>query len=246
MTRQRRRLTKNRSEEQGSVMLFVVIALGALLGIAAWATETGRMWQAKSQLQAAADAASLAGVGNLLSNNFQTVDQAAARTAATSYGPEHDVLGTALTIEGSDVDAGSWDLATRAFTPLPGSTDPNVVRAVRARTRRDGTANGPVPTILGRAIGVNSVSVNSEAVAYWGFAGGGGPGVADLPIAFDCCAIAGNTPGAACTQDYCDFISERVPAVVRGDRDLSRVSLHARAELLLDPIRRRQSVGQRS
>ena len=116
-------------------MLFVVVALSALLGITAWATETGRMWQAKSQLQAVADAASLAGVGNLLSNNFQTVDQAAARTAATSYGPLHDVLGDALTIEGSDVDAGSWDLVARTFTPLPGGTDPDVVRAVRVRTR---------------------------------------------------------------------------------------------------------------
>jgi Flp pilus assembly protein TadG len=192
-------------------MLFVVVALGALLAITAWATETGRMWQAKSQLQAVADVASLAGVGSLLTNNFQTVDQGAARTAATSYGPEHEVLGDVLSIPGTDVDAGSWDLATRTFTALPSSTDPNLVRAVRVRSRRDATANGPVPTILGRAIGVASVEVNSEAVAYWGFAGGGGPGVADLPIALDCCAISGNTPGAACTQDYCSTISSSIP-----------------------------------
>ena len=63
-------------------MIFVVLALGALIGIAAWATETGRMWQAKNQLQASADAAALAGAGSLLTNNFQTVDQAAAKAAA--------------------------------------------------------------------------------------------------------------------------------------------------------------------
>jgi Flp pilus assembly protein TadG len=143
-----------RSEEQGTVILFVVVSLGALIGIAAWATETGRMWQAKNQLQAAADGASLAGVGNLLTNNFQTVDQAGAQAAATDLGSLHNVLGDILSIPGSDVDAGSWDLATRLFSPLPGSTDPNLVRAVRVRTRRDGTANGPVPTILGNAIGV--------------------------------------------------------------------------------------------
>jgi hypothetical protein len=85
------------------------------------------------------------------------------------------------------------------------------MRAVRVRTRRDDSANGPVPTILGRAIGVDSVTVNTEAVAYWGYGGTGGPGVADLPIAIDCCAISGSTPGSACTQHYCDTISSTIP-----------------------------------
>ncbi len=200
-----------RVRERGSVIIFVVVALGALIGIAAWATESGRMWQVKCQLQAVADSAALAGVGNLLSNNYQTVDQAAARTAATSYGPQHNVLGDPLAINAGDVDAGSWDLTTRIFTPLPGSTDPDAVRAVRVRTRRDANANGPVPTILGRAVGVTSVSVNTEAVGYWGFAGSAGPGVVDLPITIDCCAISGNSPGSACMQNYCDSISQTPP-----------------------------------
>ena len=202
-----RRLRARRRYERGSVVIFVVLALGALIGLAAWATETGRAWQVKSSLQSIADAAALAGVGNLLSADFQTVDPTAARTAATSYGPQHNVLGSALTIDDGDVATGSWDLDARSFTPLPGSTDPDVVRAVRVRTRRDDSANGPMPTILGRAIGVDSVRVNSEAVAYWGFAGTGGPGVADLPIAIDCCSIS----GSACTQNYCDTISSSPP-----------------------------------
>jgi hypothetical protein len=193
------------------VLVFVVLSLFALAGIAAWATETGRAWQVKSQLQAIADAASLAGAGNLLSNDFQTVDPGAAIAAATSYGPLHKVLSSPLTIDAADVAAGSWDLATGTFTPLPGSTDPDVVRAVRVRTRRDGNANGPVPTILGRALGVASVNVNSEAVAYWGFAGSAGPGTVDLPMALDCCAISGNSPGSVCTQNYCDTISSTTP-----------------------------------
>lgn len=200
-----------RRDERGSVVILVVLALGALIGLAAWATETGRAWQVKSSLQSIADAAALAGVGNLLSADFQTVDPTAARTAATSYGPQHKVLGDALTIDDADVDTGSWDLDARSFTPLPGSTDPDVVRAVRVRTRRDGSANGPMPTILGRAIGVDSVDVNSEAVAYWGFAGSGGPGTVDLPIAIDCCAISGSSPGSICQQNYCDTVSSSTP-----------------------------------
>ncbi len=215
--RQRERVRWNlnrrasRIRERGSVIIFVIMALGALIGITAWATETGRMWQVKSQLQAIADSAALAGVGNLLFDNFQTVDQGAARTAATTYGPQHEILGDPVAINAGDVEAGSWDFATRTFTPLPGSTDPDDVRAVRVRTRRDGNANGPVPTILGRAVGVASVNVNSEAVGYWGFAGSAGPGTVDLPIAIDCCAISGNSPGSACTQNYCETISESPP-----------------------------------
>ena len=230
------------------MIIFVVLALGALIGIAAWATETGRMWQVKSQLQAIADSAALAGVGNLLSDDFQTVDPAAARTAATSQGPQHNVLGDPLAINLGDVDAGSWDLATRTFTPLPGSTDPDTVRAVRVRTRRDPNANGPVPTILGRAVGVDSVDVNTEAVGYWGFAGSAGPGVVDLPIAIDCCAISGKLAGIRLHAELLRHGLPEAPEPVsaRGwrHRELSRVPFDARAERLLDPVRRRPSLDQ--
>lgn len=169
------------------------------------------MWQAKSQLQAVADSAALAGVGSLLINNFQTADPSAAQTQAASYAPLYDILGTPLAIPASDIEAGSWDLETRAFTSMPGSTDAAQVRAVRVRARRDATSNGGIPTILGAAIGVASVNVNAEAVAYWGYAGSGGPGVADLPIVIDCCAVSGNSPGSACTQNYCDTITNSIP-----------------------------------
>jgi Flp pilus assembly protein TadG len=207
----RQQLARKKAREEGSALLFVTIGLLVLLAFAAWATETSRVWQAKTQLQAAADASSLAGVGNLLTNNFTTVDEAAARTAATSYGPHHKALDTPITIAATDVDAGSWDMATRNFTPLPGSNDPAQVRAVRVRTRRDDSVNGPVQTILGKVVGVDSIPVNTEAVAYWGLAGSGEPGVVDLPITIDCCAISGNTPASACTQHYCETVSSERP-----------------------------------
>jgi hypothetical protein len=56
-------------------------------------------------------------------------------------------------------------------------------------------------------MGVDSIPVNTEAVAYWGFAGGGVPGIADLPIAIDCCAVS----GAACNQNYCETIGDTIP-----------------------------------
>jgi len=192
--------------EKGSVLVFITISIAMLLGFAAWSTETVRAWQTKNQLQAAADSAALAGVASMFSADFSTIDSAAATAAATAYGAEHIALGTMLTVNATDVETGSWDYATETFTALPGNTDPAVVRAVRVVTRRDDVANGPVDTILARAMGVDSIPVNTDAIAEWGFAGSGGPGVADLPIVIDCCAIAG--PG--CTSNYCQSISDTI------------------------------------
>jgi hypothetical protein len=211
MDKHQNRVRVSSKTERGSILVFITISLVALIGFAAWSTETGRAWQAKSQLQAAADSAALAGVGNLFSADFLTVDEAAARTAATTYGAQHKALGTNLTIAASDIEAGSWDMASQTFTALPGNTDPDVVRAVRVVTRRDDTVNGPIDTILGRALGVNSITVNTDAVAEWGFAGSADAGIVALPIAIDCCAVAGNVPNAECMENLCETISNTVP-----------------------------------
>ena len=211
MNDHRNRSRVNRKNERGVILVWVTIALATLIGFAAWSTETSRAWQTKNQLQAAADSAALAGAGNLLSADFLTVDEAGARTAAMTYGAEHIALGTNLIVAAADVEVGSWNMASQTFTAFPGNTDPNVMRAVRVVTRRDNVLNGPVVTILGQALGVTSISVNTAAVAEWGFAGSGGPGVVDLPIAIDCCAVAGNTPGAECTLDYCETVTNTIP-----------------------------------
>jgi len=59
---------------------------------------------------------------------------------------------------------------------------------------------------MGKVLGVASISVDTDAVAEWGFAGSGGPGTVDLPIAIDCCAVA----GPACTANYCDTVSNTI------------------------------------
>jgi len=97
--------------ESGAVLPFAFVSLFALLAFAGWSVETGRVWQTKSQLQAAADSAALAGAGSLLSAGFTVVDEGAARTAAMTYGAQHIALGANLTIAATDVsrpEAGTW------------------------------------------------------------------------------------------------------------------------------------------
>ena len=100
-------------------------------------------------------------------------------------------------------------MASQTFTALPGNIDPDVMRAVRVITRRDDTVNGPIPTILGRALGVNSIAVTTAAIAEWGFAGSGGLGIGGLPIVIGWWWVAGAGPGDA-TWAAC--ISFRVSA----------------------------------
>jgi hypothetical protein len=197
----------NTRRENGAILPFVMVSLLALFAFAAWSTETGRVWQTKSQLQAAADAAALAGAGSLLSADFTSVDEGSARTAAMAYGAQHVALGSNLTIAAVDVEAGSWDMASQTFTALPGNTNPDVMRSVRVTARRDENVNGPIDTVLGRILGINSISVDTDAVAEWGFAGSGAAGIVSLPIAIDCCAVT----GPACDQNYCDSISNSPP-----------------------------------
>ena len=193
--------------ERGSVLILTALGAFALLALTALALETGQAWSAKGQLQAATDASALAAAGNLLVNDGAQADPAAATAAAQAYGPQHHVIGAAVELRALDIEAGSWDMASRTFTPLPGSTDADVVRAVRVVGRRDATQNGEVPTFLGRVVGVDGIPVTAEAIGYLGFAGIVPPGMAELPIVIDCCAIGGNTPGAECSQDYCDTIA---------------------------------------
>ena len=197
-----------RRSERGNVLVFVTIALIALLAFAAWSTETGQAWTAKGQLQAASDSAALAGAGELLDPNAnQPSDPSAAIAAAQTFGAENHSIGVPITIPAGDIETGSWDLENRVFTPMPGSTDPEQVRAVKVLGRRDDVANGPVPTVLGKIFGVDDIAVAADAIAYIGWAGLMPEGTALLPIALDCCKIS----GATCDQSYCQYVANNPP-----------------------------------
>lgn len=188
--------------ESGNVTILLALALLALFAMLALATDPGRVWVERGQVQAATDSAALAGAGEILKQNGTLVDEAGARAAARTYGGQHNATDVRLQFADADIEIGNFDVATDTFTPHPGSTDPTQVRAVRVVGRRDATLNGAVPTTFGRVLGVASVPVSTEAVGYRGFVGSFPPGSIELPIAIDCCAIAGGT----CDQDFCATI----------------------------------------
>ncbi len=172
--------------EQGVTAIFVAVVLLALIGMASFAIDIGYVAVTRSELQNAADAASLAAARHLgviyegmsteeqqtyyfdPDNPAYSSDYAAIISAAQSVvGNGKNIAGGKnLTIRPEDIKINVWngaDLTTNswedtAFQPPPPD-------AVKVTVRRDNTNNGPVSTFFARILGVNEVEVNAASTA---------------------------------------------------------------------------------
>jgi len=178
-----------------------------LLAFASLAIDVGMVWAARTQLQGAADGAALAGARKIIDSSGN-VDQASTQAASQSIGAQNSAISaSSIAIETSDIQLGHWDSTARSFDSSVDLSDPSVVNAVEVLARMDAVANGPVSAVLSRVIGIQSFDIQAIAIAELGYQGGAGPGEVDLPIAIDCCKIA----GANCTDDYCATITANPP-----------------------------------
>jgi len=197
-----------RDRERGVTTIVVVTALIALLAAASLALDVGMVWESRTQVQNAADAAALAGARQLLGANAATVEIPTAQAAAIGTGASNESVGNAsLTILTTDLEYGKWDFATRTIDTSVDLTDPEEVDAIRVITRMDASANGPLTAVMAQVVGKTSFNIRADATAWLGFAGNALPGNIDLPIAIDCCKIS----GPSCDADYCDWITANKP-----------------------------------
>jgi Flp pilus assembly protein TadG len=200
------RTAEERKRQGGSVLMMVVVASIALFGVAALATDVGHVWAARSELQATADSSALASAADLVNANATAVTRPAATTAALTYGLANPADQKPITILPADLTFGNWDLQTSTLDTAVDLTNPEDVTAVRVVARLDQTANGPVQAVLARVLGRQDFGFTANATGYLGFAGTFPPGTVDLPIAIDCCAIAGSQ-----CQNYCPQIQSNPP-----------------------------------
>jgi len=127
------------------------------------------LWTAR-QLQAAADAAALAGAQRV------RTDVAAAMQAAITLAQDNKAGGTAVLLAsnngnaaGGDVVVGVFDSQALTFTPT--LTSPN---AVKVNARRTGSSlGGPVSLLFGPIFGINIVDISRSAIALAGGVGAG-------------------------------------------------------------------------
>ena len=185
---------------RGATVVFVALALVALLSFAALAVDLGYIYVVKNELQNAADSGALAGA-QVLYNDAGTSVNAGADAIALQYARNNRSEKVIVDVE--SVELGHWNffdhpgLPARTFTPngplapvdlwdvtsdeLDANTD--FINAVRVITvRRSNTATIP-QHFFARIFGAAPAQVRTTAVAYIGFAGELSPVEVDQPIA---------------------------------------------------------------
>jgi Flp pilus assembly protein TadG len=143
-----------RSNRRGLVAVLTAILLVVILGMVAFAVDIGYGTLAKTELQAAADAAALAAAG---SSNLPKADVV---RVAQGFAHYHQVAGRSVLLNPDDVQFGVWDISTRTFAP---SND--VSTAVKVTVRADAANGGNVSLFFGSILGVNSLTEKASAVA---------------------------------------------------------------------------------
>jgi hypothetical protein len=149
------------TDERGSVLIWVTMALASLLMFAGLAMDIAYLSVARGELQRSLDAAALAGAGKLGFNDlvFPTVRSFAANFATLN--PYRYPGGATITLNqnagnapNGNIVLGIWNGSS--FTP---SLDGTVVNAVRCQWSTQ------VPTSFLRLLGINTLNVSADAIA---------------------------------------------------------------------------------
>lgn len=134
---------KHLRSEHGQTLIMVAFCLPLLLGFLALAVDVGVLFQAKRQLQTAADAAVLAAALDYKFNGSVSSAQQAGLTAASANYVTNGVNGTTVTIDIPPVNG-----------PFAGSSG-----------HLEAVVTQPHPTFFMRLFGTNSVTIVARAVS---------------------------------------------------------------------------------
>lgn len=143
--------------QSGAVMIWAVLALTGLIAFAALTIDGGLIWTARTQLQTAADGASMAAM-DAYSQGGRMSD---AITEAKTIGNQHRAMDASVDIQGTDVVLGTWDYGSRQFSPGPGFGAP----AIQVTAKRSGgVTGGALPLAFAGLLGKPTVDVAAASV----------------------------------------------------------------------------------
>lgn len=162
-------------DQEGSIIIFVAIAIVVFLAFAALAVDWGYVMVTKNELHNISDAASLAatrqlgviyeGLGRIPTDYTLTSTQVSQIvSAAQRVGVENQAARENITIDQEDIDIGRWarDPDSNEFRFYDNVPEPN---AVRVKARRDDAANSPITTFFAKTFAKDSVNVRAAATA---------------------------------------------------------------------------------
>jgi hypothetical protein len=159
--------------QRGATIVVIAIVITVLLGFVALAIDVGYLAVTKNELQNIADAAALAGAGELgniyknlsydgqqvLTLNANQID-AIKTTAKDAVEEGKNRAGSRdIMIDDTDIFINKWP-----ETPVA-SNNYNRPTAVRVIARRDSSANGPIDTFFAKIFGIEDINVSADATA---------------------------------------------------------------------------------
>ncbi len=140
-------------DDRGAAAIITGLSIVLLFGMVALVVDVGELYQTRSELQNAADAAALAAAEHI-DNPSQAV------AAAQQWANENHSEGGGIIVAPSDVEFGRWDTGAKVF--VAGASPPD---AVRVTTRRTDARGNPVEHAFAGAIGSPQSDVVARAVA---------------------------------------------------------------------------------
>jgi Flp pilus assembly protein TadG len=171
-------LSKNQAlRRRGAIAPLTGFLLVFLVGMVAFAVDTGWIVVVRTELQAAADAAALAGADPLMdayvqyqmasSSNQPTIlsnAMSSAKTKAKNFASYNGAGGvSSLTLLDSDIEFGYTD-GSGNYTAY-NSKAPVFPNTIRVTMRRDSSANGTLSLFFASVIGNSSTNVTAKAAA---------------------------------------------------------------------------------
>jgi Flp pilus assembly protein TadG len=136
----------NRRRSRGNITVLAAVLSCFLCAMVAFAVDVGCIYFEKSCMESAAFAASMAGGVSLRNGETNSTIQSTAISFAQLNSP-----GITNVLRTSDIDTGTWDFDTKAFTA--GGSSPNAVRVV---IRRDSLSR-KIPVYFSKILGASDL-----------------------------------------------------------------------------------------
>ncbi len=156
----KRRLRRPR--RKGVILLLTAFLMVFFIGLIAFATDSGTIVLARTQLQSAADAAAIAGIDALSGGTT------AAQTAAQTIAQANKAGGANISVvPSSDIAFGTWNSSTATFTVLTGSAISGAT-AMRVTCHLSQSRSTGLHLFFAPIFGISTEDVSATAIANKG------------------------------------------------------------------------------
>jgi hypothetical protein len=182
---------------RGNIVVLSAVLMVVMMALIAFAVDLGYLYNARTEMQRAADASAIAACWELIdkdvvtgvSNSAVITDEA--RTKARQFVALNKITQAAADLANEDISIGYIADPTNPASPFLTTGYSGAPNAIKLRIRRTAEQNGRVPLFFGPVLGVSFASMESEATAAYlpgisGFkAPSDGSNLGILPYALD-------------------------------------------------------------